>query len=98
MIQLTNTYSLMHRIKWSKYATYAQIASLYSDFVLSKYGDAIVIFDGYNSKPSTKDTTRLRRASKSMSRQINFTEEMNCNVSKEDFLANLSNKTRIIQN
>ena len=59
--------SLMHRIKWPKNFTYAQIASLYSDFVQSKYGDAIVILDGYNSKPSTKDTTHLRRASKSIS-------------------------------
>ena len=56
--------SLMHRI-WRKNKTYGEIAEHCADFVLAKpfmeiYREAILVFDGYGRKTSTKDITHLR--------------------------------------
>ena len=65
---------------------------MYSRFVASRYGKAIVVFDGYKEDPSTKDMTHLRRTEKQLQRSIVFTENTKFTVSKEDFLSNLRNK------
>ena len=40
--------------------TYTEICSVYTAYVLKKYGEAVVVFDGYDGK-STKDMTHQRR-------------------------------------
>ena len=69
---------------------------MYSNFVLKKYGKAIVVFDGHKNGPSTKDMTHLRRNQKCSPRPIIFTENTKFMLSKEDFLSNLTNKEQFI--
>ena len=69
---------------------------MYSNFVLKKYGKAIVVFDGYKNGPSTKDMTHLRRNQKCSQRPIIFAENTKFTLSKEDFLSNLTNKEQFI--
>ena len=53
--------ALLHRIPWNKGSTFSEIFKTYSDYVLNKYGEAIVVFDGYEVA-STKDLTHMRRS------------------------------------
>ena len=48
------------------------------------------------SGPSTKDNAHLRRM-KGESKQINFTSELKLHGTKSSFLANVHNKSKIIQ-
>ena len=52
--------ALIQRIPWARGATYREICSVYTAYVLKKYGEAVVVFDGYDDK-STKDMTHQRR-------------------------------------
>ena len=52
--------ALIHRIPWTRGATYQEICSVYTRYVSKKYGEAVVVFDGYSGK-STKDTMHERR-------------------------------------
>ena len=54
-----------------------------------KYGNAIVVFDGYDDT-STKNMTHQRRAA------VTFTENMKVTLKKDNFLANPKNKQRFI--
>ena len=60
------------------------------------YPNASVIFDGYESGPSTKDMTHQRRSGQVMSPVINFTGNMALSFSKDKFLSNDTNKQNII--
>ena len=51
----------LHRIPWIHGSTYKNVCTLYTDCVRTKYGNAIVIFDGYEGI-STKYMTHQRRA------------------------------------
>ena len=46
--------SLLQRIPWMQGATYKDICTAYTEYVTKKYGEAIIVFDGY-SESSTKD-------------------------------------------
>ena len=41
--------------------TYREICTVYTDYMVKKYGEAIVVFDGYGES-STKDMVHQRRA------------------------------------
>ena len=56
-----------------------------------------MIFDGYDSGPSTKDVTHSRRYSTLKSPTINFTEDMMFTSIQERFLANSLNKQKFIR-
>ena len=53
--------SLIHQIKWENGSTYKQIACKYRDLVLKNYQHAIIVFDGRQNGPATKDMTYIRR-------------------------------------
>ena len=54
--------ALLHRIPWPRgSATYQDICGLYCSYATKKYGNAIVVFDGYDYM-STKNMTPQRRA------------------------------------
>ena len=44
---------LLHKIPWVKGSTYSDILKSYRNYVLSKYAEASVVFDGYDAA-STK--------------------------------------------
>ena len=85
--------SLLHRINWKKGALYSEIADSYVNFVKSNYGEALIVFDGYLSGPSTKDNTHLRCNSKGVSKLTNFTPDMKLQCDKASFMGNIYNKT-----
>ena len=68
--------SLLQRLPWKRGMTYSVICDLYVDYVKSNYKNAVVVFDGYEGGPSTKDTAHLRRTGGCASTTIKFTEDM----------------------
>ena len=87
--------SLLHRVKWTKKATYKKIAMQYVHYVQAKYGYACIIFDGYNQGPSIKDHEHGRRVTK-MCADIQLSESMEARVDQETFLGNEQNKSQFI--
>ncbi|KAJ8377229.1 hypothetical protein AAFF_G00264570 [Aldrovandia affinis] len=53
--------ALVQRIPWTRGSTYMGICKRYSEYVTRNYGEAVVVFDGYQGT-STKDMTHRRRA------------------------------------
>ena len=88
--------SLLHRIPWPRGSpTYREICMLYCDYVTRKYGQAIVIFDGYLSQ-STKHMTHQRRAAGKGGPEVTFTDDMKLTMKKDTFLGNRNNKQSFI--
>ena len=46
--------SLLQCIPWTRGTTYREICTVYTEYVTKKYGEAIIVFDGYGES-STKD-------------------------------------------
>ena len=68
--------ALLHRFLWPRgSATYQDICGLYCSYVTKKYGNAIVVFDGYDDM-STKNMTHQRRAAGKAGATVTFTENM----------------------
>ena len=53
--------SLVHRIPCQRGTTYNDICRQYTNYVIGRYGHAIVVFDGYQEEVSTKDGAHERR-------------------------------------
>ena len=81
---------LLQRIPWMQGATYKNICTAYTEYVTKKYGEAIIVFDGYSE--STKDMVHQRRAKRHASVTVTFTEDMKLSMKKANFLANSVNK------
>lgn len=67
--------ALLQRIPWTRGATYHDLCTVYTDYVARKYGEAIIIFDGYGEM-YTKDMMHLRRNKGQAGVNVTFTEEM----------------------
>ena len=90
--------SLLHQLAWPRGSTYNELAEMYSNFVIRVYGKGIVVFDGYNNGPSTKDMTHLRRTNGcSGGPDICFSGDMLLGDTKQRFLMNSANKQRFIK-
>ena len=74
---------------------FKEICTVYTEYVTRKYGNAIVVFDAYQSK-STKDMTHQRRTKGQAVATVTFTESMHLTMRKDWFLANKENKQRFI--
>ena len=83
--------ALLHRIPWTKGATYDQICEQYSAYVIKKYGKATVVFDGYSDTPSTKDCAHMRRSRGKIGVTVQFTSSMALQTKKEEFFSNEQN-------
>ena len=68
-------------------ATYREICTGYTDYMVKKYGEAIVVFDGYGES-STKDMVHQRQAKGEAGVAVTFTEDMKLTMKKVNFLAN----------
>ena len=87
--------ALLHRIPWERGATFRSIIKKYTDYVIRRYGEAMVIFDGYDSA-STKDMTHRRRLKGRKGVKVSFALDMNLTESKDLFLSDSTNKQRFI--
>ena len=88
--------SLIHRIKREKGSTYKQIARKYRDLVLKNYQQAIIVFDWYQNGPTTKDNDPHTATSINKNVWETFTDNTNFSGSKDQFLANQNNKSKMI--
>ena len=87
--------ALLHRVSWPRGLTYDALCSLYVQYIDRKYGKATVVFDGYESGPSTKVFTHERRAGV-YGPTVTFEKDMVAKLKKDEFLSNKANKQRFI--
>jgi len=87
--------SLLQRIPWTQGKTYGEICTAYTDYVAKKYGEAIVVFDGYETL-STKDMAHKRRSKGRSGVSVSFKNSIKLSTRKETFLANSTNKQQFI--
>src|SRR6218665_146305 len=88
---------LLHAVIWPPDATYDKICNSYVSYVRHHFGsNTVVVFDGYKRSNSTKAPEQQRRASKGVSRDLLFDEQMKTVSTQAFFLANAANKSRLI--
>ena len=84
---------LLNRIGWKKGETIENICKRYVDFVDGKFDKNVkIVFDGYPSNPTTKDTTHLKRTKGKQGKLIKFNLQTTLSMTKEKFLLNKENK------
>lgn len=88
--------SVLHRHPWRRGDTFGQICSMYVDNLIKSYRKPIVIFDGYETGPSTKDPTHLRRSVGIGSEVRGLHKLTKLTTRKELFLSNLKNKQAFV--
>ena len=88
--------ALLHRIQWPSGENFDAICSRYVQHVTDKYRSPVIVFDGYQNGPSTKDITHCRRAKSGIAAEVRFTGDMICSMKKDVFLFNKTNKQRFI--
>ena len=72
------------------------LCQLYRDYVTKIYSNSVVFFDGYETGPSTKDNTHLRRSRGKLGAEVHFKEAMFLQSQKDDFLADVVYKQQFI--
>jgi hypothetical protein len=88
--------ALLHKIPWTKGASWDEILRTYTNYVTRRYGKAIIVFDGYSDSPSTKDCTHTRRSGGCVGVAVHFDDIMALQTKKGEFLSNTQNKQRFI--
>ena len=88
--------SLLHSIPWQRGKIYHLIVSSYVEYAINRYPNAIMVFDGYMSGPTTKDSTHLTRQKHLQGKPVHFTLDMVLHLSKDDFLSNKEIKQKLI--
>ena len=89
--------SLLQRIPWTKGATFDSICESYCQYIEDKkYQNCHVVFDGYPSKPTTKDITHERRTKGKSSVSVAFKPNNPLKSKKDAFLGNTENKQHFI--
>jgi len=89
---------LLRSVAWLPDATYSRVCECYVSYVRNNFSlDTVVVFDGYESKNSTKVAEQLRRASKAVSRDLIFDGETKTVTTQTSFFANRANKSRLIE-
>jgi hypothetical protein len=87
---------LLQWIPWESGRTYGELCESYIQFVQSNFCSAIVVFDGYECGPSTKDSTHERRATGIVGTEVRFSDATRFRGKKKIFLANNKNKQQFI--
>ena len=90
---------LLHRVRWTRGQKCDEVLDQYVQYVLSKFGcNAVVIFDGHGSTPSTKDHEHRRRSSKvsKVAPSVSLEPVKAIMFDQEQFLGNHHNKAAFI--
>lgn len=89
--------ALLHRIPWKAGSSFGHIINSYCSYVTSHYNaSAVIVFDGYEGGPSTKDSIHVQRAKSRQCVSVHFTDSTKLTIKKEDFLSNAKNKQKIV--
>lgn len=87
--------ALLHRVIWPLGVSYDTICSLYVQYIKRRYPRATIVFDGYESGPTTKDCTHTRRHE--CGPEVLFESSMVLTLKKDVFLSNKENKQKFIK-
>ncbi|GBM82583.1 hypothetical protein AVEN_208186-1 [Araneus ventricosus] len=79
---------LLHRVVWQNPATFKHICREYTDYVITNYGQATAVFDGYEEEHITKDKEHLRRSRNSTYVKVKLEHAINVTLGQAEFLAN----------
>ena len=60
------------------------------------YYEAVIVFDGYHSEPSTKEMNQIRRRGSANSPKVKFEETNEVSLKRDIFLANKENKKAFV--
>jgi len=88
--------SLLHQVPWKTGMLFSEISESYVRYINNRYPNAVIVFDGYASGPSTKDTTHIRRTHGITGAKVYFTLSSPLSTKKETFLKNSENKQNFI--
>jgi len=88
--------SLLHHLPWKLGMTFAEICKAYISYIAGRYSNAVIVFDGYLSGPTTKDTAHIRRTHGVVGPKVYFTKCTPLASRKEKFLSNPENKQNFI--
>ena len=88
----------MYCVQWWKGMKFKEISEAYASYVRKNYGNAYIVFDGYDEAISTKSNTHATRSKSKGSSQNIIVQEENEEAlySKERFLSNNHNKGQLI--
>ena len=73
---------LLQRLQWTMSVSYAHLTHLYIQYVRNHFTQALVVIDGYESGPSTKDEAYHRREEKEISGDVDVGLEMQMYMKK----------------
>ena len=76
--------ALLHRIPWQLGDTYGKILQDYGNYGTKHYGKAVVVYDGYEAGPSTKDDTHQCRTG-CEGRKVTFNLSMKLQLKRMTF-------------
>ena len=88
--------AMLQRPPWPKASTYGSICQLYRSYICNHYQNALVVFDGYENGPSTKDETHQRRVGSELGVDVDLGQDMMLKMKKKPFLANPRNEQKFI--
>ena len=88
--------ALLQRVPWQQGMSIEATCSMYVKYVRGRYGNAHIVFDGYEGGPSIKDATHRRRAGGRVGPSVSLTSQTIIQLKKEEFLANKTNKQHFI--
>lgn len=86
---------LLHRVVWRRPATFKQICEQYTNYIITHYGSATVVFDGYE-QGNTKDEEHLRRSRSTTNIEVKVEDSIHVNINQSEFLGNAKNKMGLI--
>jgi hypothetical protein len=86
----------VHRVCWVLGADFKQIGENYVSYVRKHYGTSYIVFDGYESQ-TTKSSEHLRRNGGMKCHEVDLKENIKVLFSKEKFLGNVINKSKLIK-
>ena len=78
---------LLQRIPCKRDDTSNSIAKGYVEYIQKKFTNPIVVFDGYNAGPGTKDTAHLRRTKGLVGPKVNFAGSVPLKTKKKKTLS-----------
>ena len=88
--------ALLHRVCWIKGMTFSEIGTLYVNYVTKHYGDATVVFDGYEDATTKSSEHKRRTGNGPKCPDIEVVESNKVHFPQERLLSNPHNKTEII--
>ncbi len=72
------------------------MSHLHVRYVTKKYWAAVIVFNGYNGDPTTKDATHLRRTGDCVEVTVHFARGMMIKSKRDEFMKSKANKQHFI--